>query len=263
MISPGFLTAADARRIAEAVDQAERTARALDNLLEQWVDEFPARITAWDATTQRASWTEEDFDQYGQRYVKPGGRTGDATYSPAFPVGNGLMPPDNFPVQVWLRRRVVALESHGSGSGSTLGPVYEFDWVCACGSPSGSGSGTTGALVPCCPGALPETLSVVMGVQSGTCTDFNALPSFVITYDGTSSWVGTFATAGDTWTFTLLCSASMWLASLQSAGGCSTMWSSVTTVSCSPLSLEALNGTLTGTCPGSCTGAKLLFQVVE
>jgi hypothetical protein len=130
-ILPGFLTPHGAAALQAGLEQAEETRRDLERDPRDWDDEFPAKITAWDETEGRASWTRQTYDSDGRRIDDPLGVTGSPSYMPAYPVGNGLMPPPSFPVEVWMRRRVV---------NATLGPVYEFDWQCACDEDFGSGS---------------------------------------------------------------------------------------------------------------------------
>ena len=67
--SPGFLTSAGADALSAAVVQAQVTAREIDRLENEYRDELPARLTAWDSATQSASWTEEAYDATGARYV--------------------------------------------------------------------------------------------------------------------------------------------------------------------------------------------------
>ena len=258
-ISPGFLTASEAAVLSEAVALAERTHRALMDLpVEKMTDEFPARLTSWDSGTQRAAWTEEAFDASGQRYVKPEGRTGTTAWMPAVPVGNGLMPPDAFPVQVWLRRRDVT---------DTLGPVYEFDWVCACagsGSGTGSGSGNGDILTSCCAGALPHTLTATFTQTAGAACALDGQTA-TLTYFTSSTWRGSVTAAGHTWTTDFTCQAAgNWSLNMTASGGvtaCDMVDTGGTTVSCSPLQVTFSASTAAG-CT-NCVSGTFTITVTE
>ncbi len=243
---PGYLTAGHAATLNAAIVDAERTSRVLDGITEPVAKEFPARITAFDAATQRASWSEEAFDATGARYVKPGGRSGDSTFNPAFPVGNGLLPPPAFPFQVMLRERGIAVVS-----GTPIGMVYEFDYSCHCagaGSGSGSGGTSTGVLTACCPSALPTTLSATFTVTSGTYATMDG-QTVSIVWDGVR-WIGSGGFGGVTWTVQLLCSGSSWsLTVTPNSGLCATAAGSTTLVACTPLMITSTgNGPIPGTC---------------
>lgn len=258
MFRSGLLTARDAAALDGAVELAERTHRTLMRLELAFRDEFPARLTAWDAATQRASWTEESWDRNGQRYIRPAGRTGTPTFMPAVPVGNGLMPPDAFPVQVWLRRRDVATEA---ATGTYIGPVYEFDWVCACaGSGSGSGSGSGGGqLTGCCPGAIPPTLTATFDVTSGSYAGMDG-QSMTLTYSG-GQWVGSATFTGILWTVRLSCDGTTWKSHIFSDdNNCipeASPIEDVTRLSCSPLHLLSATYIIPPSCP---TGGSSGFQ---
>lgn len=112
--------------------EVERTRQDLSRLFRNLPREFPAKITAYDSATGFCSWSLQEYDRDGRRRDAYDAVTGSPTYAPAAPVGNGIMPPPAFPVEVWLRWRCET---------DTRGPVYEFDWQCACdGGYSGSGS---------------------------------------------------------------------------------------------------------------------------
>lgn len=179
MIPPGAVSTATAAELAAFVALTAENERRRQAILARHVDRFPAALTAIDASYDppRYSWYEQAFDQYGQRYTRTGGRTGTTTYSPAFGYGDGTVITD-FPAPVELTRRVVAVESTGSGSGSSIGPVYEFPLYCACaeGGPGGV------AIVPCCPQPVPRTLHATL---SSTCTCFNGV-SVTLTYNSST-----------------------------------------------------------------------------
>ena len=123
-ITPGFLSASAAETLRETVEMTAINSQLLSVFSEPTEDNFPAKLTSRDSGTGYYAWTEQTFDNAGLRYDKPNGRTGDYAYSPAIQVGAGS-PPSSYPIEVWLRRRVVF-----SG-----GVAYEFDWQ--------GGSGTT------------------------------------------------------------------------------------------------------------------------
>lgn len=173
------------RAVAALPALAEANRRELERRRRPWRDRFPAVLTGGNSVSGY-SWTEQTFDSAGGRYTKPAGRTGSATYSPAFPYGDGTGP-DSFPLEVQLRRTLVA---------GSLGPIYEFPYYCACpefgsgseeiGSEGESGeSGPETVFVPCCPNPLPTTLFATITITAGTCA---CLPlSFALTYGGTIS----------------------------------------------------------------------------
>lgn len=246
----------EASVLTAAIEMAERDHDTLMKERIQWLDEFPARITAWSASTQRASWTEETFDANGQRIVKPDGRTGSATYSPAFPVGNGLMPPDQFPVSVWLRRRVDAVDS----SNDEIGPVYEFDWLCACG--VGSGSGTTGVLLPCCPGPIPSTLTATATQTVGTPCAIDGA-EWTLTYDGVDTWEGVTDVGGVAFTVALTCSDGTWTATITTDNvDCEIGGNAAIIQSCAPFMLGIGISSVQDECP-VCNDAEFLITVTE
>lgn len=122
--SAGLLSneqAAELNRLSPLLDMLN------DRVMRQAVpqrDEFPARLTAGE--DGRFAWTELEYDRFGQLIEKPasaGGRTGTFAASPAFPMsGSG---PSTFPVDVRLRRRLLAVNADAT----SLGAVYEFDPV--------------------------------------------------------------------------------------------------------------------------------------
>ncbi len=141
-ILPGFVTPQAAAALQAGLVQAEATRRDLERDVDPWDDEFPAALTGYDSTYGTCSWYEQTYDSAGQRIEKSGGRTGTFIVSPAYPVGNGVMPPPDitgsgsaggWPVEVRLTRRLMA--STGDAAGTV---VYEFPWWCACDSGSGS-----------------------------------------------------------------------------------------------------------------------------
>jgi hypothetical protein len=140
-ILPGLVTPAAADLLGASAAQTEENRRAIERMLEEDVWEFPAKVTGYDSATGRCSWRRQAYSIAGRRVDDTENVTGDATYAPAYPVGNGVMPPPGLgnnsgsgtgvPVEVWMRLRVVT---------GDLGPVFEFDWQCACdGGYSGSG----------------------------------------------------------------------------------------------------------------------------
>jgi hypothetical protein len=124
-IRPGFVTRSAANLLRDAVDVAYENRQELDNTDYVPVEQFPAKITAYDSATGYYSWTERSPLADGTLEDKPGGRTGSPTWSPAIAIGGGANP-SSYPVDVWLRRRVVF-----SG-----GVCYDFIW------PNGGGSVT-------------------------------------------------------------------------------------------------------------------------
>jgi hypothetical protein len=141
-ILPGLLTPAAADLLGAGAAQTEENRRAIERMVEEWVDEFPAKLTDWDGDRRACSWTRQIYDSAGRRVDDPLNVTGTPTSRPAYPVGNGLMPPPSFPVEVVLRRRLVTSDGDAAGT-----PVFEFDWVCACfpGGSSSSSSRSAGA----------------------------------------------------------------------------------------------------------------------
>jgi hypothetical protein len=248
-VTPGFVTRPEARALTAAVAQTDRTRRDIERLPTDWPDELPAKITAWAAATQRASWSERAYDETGARFDKDRGLSGSDTYAPAVPVGNGLMPPDAFPVDVWLR-----LRGFGKVGGVDIGPVYEFDWVCACGAAGGSGSGSGGAgagvLTNCCPGAIPRTLTASLGSD---CPDLNGLAvGLTFGLDVANTWTGFITIAGAAWRFDLSCSGSQWQVSFaKDSIACFTGQTNASIISCSPLHLTVSTG-LSGSGCGLC-----------
>ncbi len=232
----------------EQAGTVKQTTDALTFLPRDWPEEVPAKLTAWDAGTQRATWAERDWDANGLRKDKLRGLFGNATFCPAKPVGNGLMPPDSFPVDVILRRRCAV---------KGLGVVYEFDWVCACaGAGSGTGSGTQGVLTGCCPGAIPRTLTFTIHLTSGTCAGLDGATVTVTTVGNIGIWTNGAGTVigGSTWLANLNCDASGWHVNFTTGEvGCSNNNPvDAAIVSCAPLHLTAA-GFSTGvgcpTCP--------------
>lgn len=133
-----FVPPAEARRFSEAASQADETRRELERTPQEWEDEFPAKVTGYDSASGACYWTRQTYGADGRRMDDPLDITGTPTRSPAYPVGNGLMPPveggdgsgsdSGFPVEVWMRRRLVI--SSGDAAGTV---AYEFDWFCGCG----------------------------------------------------------------------------------------------------------------------------------
>lgn len=147
-IQPGLLTPQSAAALQVGAGQAEQDRQAIAKWLDSMPMEFPAKLTAYDQATGRCSWTMQMYDEVGRRMDHHNGVTGTVEYMPAYPVGNGVMPPTDpdgsgsgsaFPIDVWMRLRIIT---------ATLGPVYEFDWQCACDFgyyPSGSGFVASGS----------------------------------------------------------------------------------------------------------------------
>lgn len=239
-ISPGFLTPSAAKAIDEAIASASRAEHELQRQLEPLADEFPAKITAYDGATGRCSWTMRSYNANGLRTDHPNGRTGTTTRNPAYPTGNGEMPPEAFPVDVWLRKRGFV---HSLG-----GPVYEFDWHCAC-TPEQSGSGSGGGSIEtnCCPNRIAESLYATIVVNSGAC-DLDGL-SLPLTYVGNSTWRSDiFTGCGFECYLEVACESFNWR--IEFMGTCGDGVGSTTpTASCDPFMLQ-LDGI--EICGGSC-----------
>ena len=122
-ITPGFLSASAAETLQQAAEMTVEHGRLLAMFDDTELDHFPARLTAYDSTSGAYSWSECAYDATGQRYVPTGARTGSPSWNPAYPIGSAA-PPSSYPVDVWLRRRIVF-----SG-----GVSFEFDWQSATGS---------------------------------------------------------------------------------------------------------------------------------
>lgn len=199
--TPGLVTPDQAAELTAAAALAAETADALARLTDEGLDEFPAKLTAYDSATGRFSWTEQWYDANGRRTDHPSPRTGTAAHSPAYAVGNGAVPPPAFPVEVLcLRRRVVATDPD---SGESLGVVYEFDWNCACavsGSGAGSGGGGgTGVVTEC--GTYSTVLVMTVSLPAGAGGGSAVVD---VEWDGTE-WVGTGEIAGSEVTVTVEC----------------------------------------------------------
>jgi hypothetical protein len=161
---PGFLTARERDAAADFIRQVEANQRELDRREPPSRDHFPAILTGTDGMG-RFSWTEQEFSATGARMN--GDRRGTTTWGPAYAVGDGTGPlPTALPVQTWLRRVL----GH-----SDRGPVYEFDWHCACNayySGSGSsGSGSIPRLGGCCPNTLSTVLHATISCPGLACFD--------------------------------------------------------------------------------------------
>lgn len=123
---------------ASAVDELNRIQEANDansralSQIKPVEPDLRVKLTSYSSSTGSYAWTEQAFDANGDPYDKPNGLTGNSTYFPAYPVGNGASPPPSFPVHVWLRLRMI----HPS-----KGAIYEFDWNCTCYGGYYSGSG--------------------------------------------------------------------------------------------------------------------------
>jgi hypothetical protein len=134
----------------------------------------------------------------------------------------------------------------------SVGPVYEFDWVCACGAAgSGTGSGTSsGVLTNCCPGAIPRTLTASLGSD---CPDLNGLAvGLTFGLDVANTWTGFITIAGAAWRFDLSCSGSQWQVSFaKDSIACFTGQTNASIISCSPLHLTVSTG-LSGSGCGLC-----------
>lgn len=184
VFSPGRVTEGEAKRLDRFVESVRKNNRRLE-ALERGIDRFPAVVTAIDRgyNPPRYSWTEQSFDKNGQRMIKPAGRFGTATASPAFAYGDGShLPTADLPMPVTMTRRCVV---------DTLGPVYEFNVYCGCLAGSGSGVGGT-VLVPCCPNPIPRTLHGTFSAPTIPCLD-GIVMSMIYTSSsafGLSGWVG-------------------------------------------------------------------------
>jgi hypothetical protein len=184
-MTPGFLTTADARGLTRFAAQAEADRRAIERRRPGWRDHFAAKLTSTDGAG-RFGWTEQAYDGTGTRYDKPGGRTGAAAWMPAYAVGtDGTGPlPTALPVQTWLRHVIDTAER---------GPVYEFDWTCACvGGYSGSGA-DIGVVTGCCPGhPIPRTIHVTIQPKNVFSVNVGSPVSWPLVYDAaTDKWRGT------------------------------------------------------------------------
>lgn len=135
-ITPGFLTSSGADTLRETIQLALDNSDAIDNGVFGWTEQFPAKITAYDSTTERYSWTERQYTPAGLRTDRLNGRTGSATNAPAYASGSGAAP-SVFPVDVWMRKRLE----------TSVGPVYEFDWQDVQAGSSGAGEGWAAGLI--------------------------------------------------------------------------------------------------------------------
>jgi len=247
-IFPGFLTPSAARALEQAAAQAEHADYELQRNIEPVPDEFAAKITAYDGATGRCSWTMRSYNASGLRVDHPNGRTGTTTRNPAYPVGNGVMPPTAFPVDVWLRSRGFV--------GSLGGPVYEFDWICGC-NPDPVGSSGGSIETDCCPSA--PTPSVLTATTTSTCTDLNGL-TVTVTHDG-ADWEGQFTAGGKTWNMTVYCSSGTWKAQIVNLTDlCGGTPGDFTVDSCDPLLLS--NASVALVACGGCTG-NVIVTVTE
>lgn len=182
MIRPGFLTVAGARALSRFHQQTEADRKALERRQQGSRLKIPAKLTSTDGQG-RFGWVEQSYTSTGGRYDKPGGLYGSAVYSPAYAVGDGTGPlPTALPVQTYLRQVL---------GQSDRGPVWEFDWHCACvGGYSGSGSGGD-LLAPrldCCNNLrIPRTLFITFVISSGNCSCLDGV-SFPIQFDDANLW---------------------------------------------------------------------------
>lgn len=213
MIRPGELSPLAAKELTQALADFAQLQTDVKRIVLPSEKQFPAKWTAATFNSTINNWVCTWIEQYwsnsnGQRINKPGGRFGDTTISPAFPAGNGLLPPPTFPVQVMMREAALAVNPV---SGLPWGMTYYFDWNCACaGSGSGTGSGgTPGSVVTaCCANALPGTLHATFTVTSGTCAEVAgqvmALP-YLGNFSGTDVWSGSAVYSGNTWSVFMEC----------------------------------------------------------
>lgn len=211
MIQPGPLSPLAAKELTAALADLSRLQTEVKRIVLPGEKEFPAKWTAatFNATINNyvCTWIEEYWNSNGQRVNKPGGRFGNTTISPAFPAGNGLIPPAAFPVQVMMREASLAIDPDTS---DPWGMTYYFDWNCTCGgSGSGSGSGGGGDVTTaCCSNAIPATLHATITTTSGLCTLLNG-QVFTLTYlgnlAGTDIWEGSKSLGGFTWSVALEC----------------------------------------------------------
>lgn len=188
-MNPGFLTRTGASESNEFIRAAEANRQAVDRRLRRSRDHFPAVLTSTD-NQGRFGWTEQSFDANAARYDKPGGRTGTPEWSPAYAIGDGTGPVGvTLPVQTWLRRVLVTSER---------GPVYEFDWQCACAGNVnfyyGSGYGGSGVSLGCCTGKIDKANTVVKMVTTNA-SSCAFSPGLVQTWTGTALWIGDTFTA--------------------------------------------------------------------
>ncbi len=255
-VTPGFLNQQDAAAINAAIVDTATTKTTLQRLAIDAPIEIFAKLTAWDASTQRATWVQQQIDSDGQRIDLSPGLFGDQNYNPAVPVGNGILPPPIFPIQTVLRRR-----GRGVVAGIDIGDVWEFPWACACaGSGSGSGgSGGSGILVPCCPSALPQTLTVTL-MANGACATGS---SGTLTFNGVDSWTGLVTDAVKTWAYTFKCQASVWTGTASAdAGICTGSLVNDGTGSCVPF-MQTFNFFAAPSGCGTCDSQTLTFVVTE
>ncbi len=244
-ITPGFLSESAAETLREAINATEQNEADIILLQTVQIDDFPAKITAYDAPSTAYSWSEQYYDASGRRIDYPGGgRVGTSTYSPAYACGNGI-PPTVFPVEVWLRRRV----------STAIGPVYEFDWNCSCGSTySGGGGGGGGTIqTDCCPDMLPATLYLIFGTGV-----FESFPPVTLTFGG-GAWVGTLEACSGTVTFSWACTDVMGTPTwVMTTSGAATNTTDVTLIlNCNPFLVNG-GSTITSADPG-CVGTQSYF----
>jgi hypothetical protein len=111
-ISPGFLTPSAAAYLKRVALETERNRQqAAEMMRHADVKDFPALITS--GSGAHHAWTEQAFDENGERYTRPGGRTGTASVNPAVTPSRRPM---DYPCEVWLRRTLW---------NATYGIIYE------------------------------------------------------------------------------------------------------------------------------------------
>lgn len=198
-VPPGLLTRSTSDAVNDAIRQSEETREELERMRRKLPAEFAAAITSYDGATGSCGWKLRGYNSNGLRIDHNSGLTGSPTWMPAYPVGNGEMPPPSFPVDVWLRTRLRT---------SDKGPVYEFDWICGCSAEgSGSGSGGGGVETDCCPNPIPTTLTMTI---TSACAEVAGTHSLTwlsgTTWQGTigaTDWLVTLTCSGGTWTMTI------------------------------------------------------------
>lgn len=196
-VQPGFLSASAALEVNAAIASAAFTQerlRQMEAAREEWV---AVKLTSCDtaATPARCAWTERAWQADGTRYDKPSGRSGTTAFRPALLIGNGVVPPAAFPVDVWARITVVA---------DTLDQVLEVEWNCACaagGSALGSAGGGTDVVTDC---GTYSTVLVMTMTDPGSCPGAEAVID--LEWDGTV-WTGTGTVMGQDVTATVDCAA--------------------------------------------------------
>jgi hypothetical protein len=130
-IPPGFLTVGAAANIKRSIAETDRLRqKAADAMVYADVKDFPASITSGSGGYH--AWTEQAFGTDGERYTKPGGRTGTADSNPAVLPDRSTL--SSFPVECWLRRtqwsadKGVVYETVGISATSSSGGATYVDY---------------------------------------------------------------------------------------------------------------------------------------